>query len=242
MILLIDIGNTNTVCAVHNNEKYIAYERIDCEDKIQKKINMFYKYNITRIAISSVVPNLTDKLFEYLKQTFKITPFIVSYKNCNIKLDVNSKSEVGSDRICNVRGAIEITKKNALVIDFGTATTYDVINDNQEFIGGAISPGIDVSAEYLIQKAALLKNTTFTFPKKIISKNTKTNIQSGVMFGALYSIEGMINNIKLELKSNPYIILTGGFSKLISPKLTYQHILEPNLTLDGIRLIYNDNQ
>ena len=98
-----------------------------------------------------------------------------------------------------------------------------------------------VSANYLIEKAALLKNTTFKFPKKIIGKNTITNIQSGVMFGAICSIEGMIELIENELNSKLYIILTGGFSKLISSKLSYKHILKSNLTLDGLNLIYNDN-
>ena len=117
----------------------------------------------------------------------------------------------------------------------------NIINNNQEFIGCAIAPGIDVSANYLIKRAALLKETTFKFPLNVIGKNTNTNIQSGVMFGAINSIEGMISMIQKELKSELFIILTGGFSQLISSKLSYKHILKPNLTMDGIRLILNDN-
>ena len=241
MILLIDIGNTNTVCAIYHQNKFIKHERIELKKDIENTINHFDKYEIQEIAISSVVPKLTEYFVSILKRKYNINPFLVSHLNSNIKLNVDSPDEVGNDRICNVRAAIELTQKNCLIIDFGTATTYDIINTKKEFIGGAIAPGIDVSANYLIEKAALLKNTTFKFPKKIIGKNTITNIQSGVMFGAICSIEGMIELIENELNSKLYIILTGGFSKLISSKLSYKHILKSNLTLDGLNLIYNDN-
>jgi type III pantothenate kinase len=241
MILLIDIGNTNTVCSIYYQKKYILLKRIDLKDNILKTLNKFDNHNIKKIAISSVVPELTKYFIKILKIKYEIKPYVISHNNANIKLDVDDKNEVGNDRICNVKAAIELTKKDCLVIDFGTATTYDVINNKQEFIGGAIAPGIDISANYLIKKAALLKNTTFKFPKNIIGKNTSTNIQSGVMFGAISSIEGMISMIQDEVGSELYIILTGGFSQLISSKLSYKHILKPNLTLDGIRLIYNEN-
>ncbi len=241
MILLIDIGNTNTVCAIHNGQEYINYERIELKNTIQKKIKEMRIYDIQDIAISSVVPELTQYFITILSKEFNIKPFIISYKNAGLKLKVDSSKEVGNDRLCNIRAAIALTKKNCLIIDFGTATTYDVINNKQEFIGGAIAPGIDVSANYLIKKAALLKNTTFKFPESVIGTNTSTNIQSGVMFGAINSIEGMISMIQNESGSELYIILTGGFSQLIASKLSYKYTLKPNLTLDGIKLIHRDN-
>ena len=241
MILLIDIGNTNTVCSIYQDSKYIHHIRIEKTENILEDIKMLKKFNIKKIAISSVVPKQTKYYCEILNEIYDISPFIISHKNANVKLKVDDENEVGNDRICNIKAAIELTKKNCLVIDFGTATTYDVINNNQEFIGGAIAPGIDVSANYLIKKAALLKKTTYKFPSKIIGKNTNTNIQSGVMFGAINSIEGMIMMIQKELESELFIILTGGFSKLISSKLSYKHILKPHLTMDGIRLILNDH-
>ena len=154
---------------------------------------------------------------------------------------IDSKKEVGPDRICNVKSAIEKTKRSCIVIDFGTATTYDVINDKQEFIGGAIAPGIQVSGAYLIKKAALLKDTLLKFPKNYIGKNTATNIQSGIMYSAVHAIEGMVLHIKKELGNKTDIILTGGFSKLISPKLSFEHKVEKNLTIEGIKLIYEEN-
>tara|TARA_B100001287_G_scaffold68475_1_gene56276 strand:+ start:9022 stop:9765 length:744 start_codon:yes stop_codon:yes gene_type:complete len=242
MILLIDIGNTNTVLGVYDKNKYLYTSRINSESQFEVELKSLIKYNIDEIAISSVVPIFTKSFSKVIKQYFQINPFLISFNNCNkIILNVEQSKEVGNDRICNTRAAIELTKKNCLVLDFGTATTYDVINDKQEFIGGAIAPGIKVSAENLINKASLLENTTFDFPDKIIGRNTITNIQSGVMFGAVFSIEGMIQNIEKELNTKLDIILTGGFSKLISSKLSFKHKLEPNLTLDGIRLIYEDN-
>ncbi len=250
MRLLIDIGNTHVVCSLYHHNKYIEHKRVELKQNLDETVACFEKYideiesvvaKHQEIAISSVVPKLTKVFMSTFKNRYDIEPFLVSNLNANIKLNVDSADEVGNDRICNVRAAIELTKKNCLIIDFGTATTYDVINDKQEFIGGAIAPGIDVSANYLIEKAALLKKTTFKFPKKTIGKNTITNIQSGVMFGAICSIEGMIKMIENELDSKLYIILTGGFSTLISSKLSYKHILEPHLTLDGLNLIYNDN-
>ena len=241
MMLLIDIGNTNTVYSLYDGNEYVMNKRIAPDKNIQCIINDSADYNIKHIAIASVVPKITEKYINLLNKKFNIQPFLVSYKNSNIKLKVESKKEVGPDRICNVKAAIKKTKKNCIVIDFGTATTYDVINNDQQFIGGAIAPGIKVSGLYLIKKAALLKDTLLEFPKKYIGKNTQTNIQSGIMNSAIHGIEGMILNIKKELNGEVDIILTGGFSKLISPKLSFNHNLETNLTIDGIRLIYEEN-
>jgi len=241
MILLVDIGNTDTVYSLYDGNNYIVTNRISSEKKLKSIITDLLNYTIDHIAIASVVPKMTKIYLKLFKKKFNIEPFIVSYKNANIDLIVDSKKEVGADRICNIKSAIKKTKKNCIVIDFGTATTYDVINNKQKFIGGAIAPGIQVSGLYLIEKAALLKKTLLKFPKKYIGKNTESNIQSGIMHSAIHGIEGMVLNIKRELGHETDIILTGGFSKLISPKLSFKHKLESNLTIDGIRLIYEEN-
>ena len=177
-----------------------------------------------------------------MNEIFGIEPFFITHNNSNIMLKVDNPNEVGADRLCNAKAAINKVEGSCIIVDFGTATTYDILNEKQEFIGGAIAPGVDVSANYLIKKAALLKETILAFPKQIIAKNTKTNIQSGVMYGAIYSIEGMVENINRELNSDSDLILTGGFSSLISPKLSFKHTLEPHLTLEGIRLIYEESK
>ena len=125
-----------------------------------------------------------------------------------------------------------------MVVDFGSATTYDVIDENGAFIGGAIAPGIDISAHHLIEKTALLKSAAFQFPEKVVGRNTKTNLQSGIMFGGVDAINGMLNRIQTEMNwKSMNIILTGGFSTLISPQLDRLHQLAPHLTLDGMRFI-----
>ena len=253
MMLLIDIGNTNTVCALYDGKSYVMNQRILPNENIQSVLidklfdegmisssNSAYG-NLNHIAISSVVPKMTDIYWKLFMKNYNIDSFIISHENAGVTLKVDSSQEVGNDRICNVRAANELTQKNCLVIDFGTATTYDVINNKQEFIGGAIAPGIEVSALYLIKKAALLKNTILKFPKNYIGQSTETNIQSGIMYSAVHSIEGMVQNIKKEINGKVDIILTGGFSQLISQKLSFKHSLNINLTIEGIRLIHEEN-
>ena len=180
------------------------------------------------------------KQIKELFNTKNIEIFEVSYKNSGINLEVDNPSEVGADRICNVSAANKIYGSPSIIIDFGTATTYDITNDEGNFIGGAIAPGIDVSADNLISKASLLKDTVYQFPKSIIGKNTTSNIQSGVMFSGLHSVRGMIKQIKDEMKSlSPNVILTGGFGKLISEALDVEHIYNESLTIEGMLNIYN---
>lgn len=242
MKLIIDIGNTNSVYAILNDNNYIYKRRLSSNENIENIINEISNYNIHFIAIASVVPKQTLIHIDAFQKYFNIVPFLVNHKNANVKLNVDNINEVGADRICNVKAALNIIDSNCIILDFGTATTYDVINQKKQFIGGAIAPGIKVSALNLINKAAMLNETNLIFPEKYIGKNTITNIQSGVMFSAIHSIEGMIKNIKLELNGNADIILTGGFSQLISPKLNVKHKHIPNLTLDGINLIHEENK
>ena len=156
-------------------------------------------------------------------------------------MNVPAPETVGADRICNIAASLKLYKNPVIIVDFGTATTYDVVNKNGYFIGGAIAPGIKTSAQYLISKAALLNDTDLKFPKKIIGKDTKENIQSGIMYGAIDQVEGMIKRINNETKINNHIILTGGFSKLLSPKLKINHTLDIDLTLKGMIFIYESN-
>ena len=241
MTLCIDIGNTNIVTAIWDGEEYSNGHRIESAKDINNPLSHIDFNLILKIIISSVVPKLTDKYIDKIKDLTNIIPFIVTSQNCKLKLDVDSPEEVGADRICNSFAAKNIFGSPSLVIDFGSATTYDIIDENGAFIGGAIAPGIDISANNLIKKTALLRSTAFQFPEKVIGKNTKTNLQSGIMFGGLDSVNGMINRIQTEMRwKQMTIILTGGFSALISKKLDRRHHLAPNLTLDGMRLIMNE--
>ena len=242
MILAIDIGNTKIKYGIFENNKMIFNDNFDDYNSFINNIKNLKAYNLKDAIIGSVVPTYTKLCINVIQKELDITSLIVNNENCNIVLEVNKPSSVGADRLCNMAATYKLYQNPSIIIDFGTANTYDVINQNHIFIGGAISPGIETSAKYLIDKAALLEKTEFQFPEKVIGKNTKTNIQSGIMYGAIDQILGMINRIKEETKINNFsIILTGGFGKKISPKLEIPHILDEHLTLKGLLFIYNEN-
>jgi len=240
MLLAIDIGNTNIVYGVFYKDKLISEFRTQSNSKDLHLISSNIKNNITDIIISSVVPNLTSQCLKICKNKYRIDGFIVKYNNVpDIILNIEYPDQIGSDRICNTVASFQLYKTPCIVVDTGTATKYDVINKLGEFIGGSIAPGIETSAHYLFKKAALLKNTSLKFPKNSIGKNTDTNIQSGIMFGAVDSIDGMIYRIKKETSwKNFTVVLTGGFSSIISPYLKHKHILNTQLTLEGLKIIF----
>lgn len=239
MLMLIDIGNTNVVCAVMDQGDVKTSLRIESNLNFFNSFIQLKAYDIHGAVISSVVPSLTNIYMEACRNIFQIEPICVSFENVKLGFDVDFPGEVGNDRICNAVAASALFSLPAIVVDFGTATTYDVIDESGRFAGGAIAPGIDVSARYLFEKAALLRETAFTMPDKVIGKNTATNLQSGIMYAAIDSVQGMIQRILKETQwKNCSIILTGGFSNLISPELSLQHHHAPNLTLEGMRIIY----
>ena len=146
MILAIDIGNTNTVLGLYEDGKYTIILRVKNESEFETQLKNLLNL-ISKSLISSVVPRLTKSFSNIISKYTAVKPFLISYDNSNkIMLNVDCPKEVGNDRICNSRAAIELTNNNCLVLDFGTATTYDIISDKQEFIGGVIAPGIKVSA------------------------------------------------------------------------------------------------
>ena len=237
MKLAIDIGNTSVTCGLFKKKSIIKRFSIESLEELNNKIN---NINIEKIIISSVVPQLTKKYLDYLKkENYKIN--IINYQSSRLSLKVKDPKTVGSDRICNIFATIKLYNTPAIIVDFGTATTYDVINNNNEFIGGAIGAGIKTSADYLINNAALLSKTDLKFPHNVIGIDTKENIQSGIMFGAIDQVQGMIKRIINENNNDYTIILTGGFSKLLSPYLSIQHILDMDLTLKGLHYIDESN-
>ncbi|OUW63596.1 MAG: hypothetical protein CBD58_00070 [bacterium TMED198] len=240
----IDIGNTSTTCGLFYDNKLLSKSVFKKNDPFSVLSYMRANKSGALAVISSVDPSQTERLVKLLKKnSFKSK--VISHNNCGLLMDVESTKEVGIDRVCNSYAAKELYKLPCLVIDFGTATTYDVINKDKIFIGGAIAPGIEVSSENLISKAALLNKVTYEIPKHVIGKNTLTNLQSGIVLGAVDSIDGMVKRIKKEIieNENLKIILTGGFSRIISPIIKFNHEINLDLTLMGINLIYlNENK
>ena len=243
MFLALDIGNSHVVCAIHDAKKWIHSIRISSNLDFWDKFKILKEYNITHAAISSVVPHLTSVYEESIRNIFHIDTFIISHENSDVELEVDIPKEVGADRICNTAAAKELAGCPVIIGDIGSATNYDVVDERGVFIGGAIAPGLATAAQNLYEKAALLKETAFTIPNSAIGRNTETNLQSGIMLGAIDVVDGMFARIVKESGwENPHKIITGGFGELISPHLETKHSLIPTLTLDGIRIIYEKSK
>ncbi|MBC8255882.1 MAG: type III pantothenate kinase [Candidatus Marinimicrobia bacterium] len=242
MMLAVDIGNTNVTCGVHDGEKWVHTLRLPSTLDFWNQFSTLNEFDITKAAISSVVPNLTQVYIESIRNLFQIDAHIITYQNSDVELLVETPQDVGVDRICNVAASKELVGAPAIIGDIGSATNYDVVDEKGAFIGGAIAPGIEVAAQNLIERAALLKETAFTVPEIAVGTTTESNLQSGIMLGAIDLVDGMFRRIMDEMKwDDCNIIVTGGFGGLISPHLKTEHKYLPNLTLEGIRIVYENN-
>lgn len=173
---------------------------------------------------------------------FHVKPLIVgpgTKTGLNIKSD--NPKEVGADRIVNAVAAIHEYGSPLVIVDFGTATTYCYINEDKQYIGGAIAPGIGISTEALYTRASKLPRIEITRPENVIGKNTVAAMQSGVLFGYVGQVEGLVKRMKAESKVNPTVIATGGLAQLIADESTCIDIVDPYLTLKGLLLIYHRN-
>ena len=253
MDLMIDIGNTHTVVGLIEDGKLKHNWRLSSillrtEDEKWAVISSFFKdiefdyKKINGIAISSVVPNITiiyDRLVEkyFKKKALHIT------SNLNLGMDIlyENPNAVGADRICNAVAGKEKYGYPLIILDFGTATTFDCINSDGNYIGGVICPGIESAASVLHHKAAKLPKIELEFPKKIIGTNTDESMQSGIMYGIVEMIEGLINKISLEMQSKPKVVATGGLASLISTKTDCIDAIDSDLNLAGIYNIYKKN-
>jgi len=241
MILAVDIGNSNVTCGVYDGEKWVHTLRLPSTLNFWNQFSTLKEFDIKECAISSVVPTLMQVYIESIRNLFQIDAHIITCQNSGVELLVDTPKDVGIDRVCNVAAAKLLVGTPTIVGDIGSATNYDVVDENGAFIGGAIAPGIKVAARNLIEKAALLHETTFVVPEFAVGKNTKTNLQSGIMLGAIDVVDGMFIRIIDEMnwrKCN--MIITGGFGRLIAPHLKTKHKYLPNLTLDGIRILYGN--
>ncbi len=253
MILAVDIGNSNVLLGLVNNSKILQSWRLHTDihlsvDEYEMLVRgMLFACDFSLkdtqgAVLSSVVPELTEVFFKLLNNLIGKTPIKVSHElNLGIEIKTEMPEKVGQDRLINALAAFNEYKTSLIIIDCGTATTLDVVTEDGLFLGGIICPGLLISAEVLFSKAAQLFQVNLEMPENIIGKNTKENIQAGIMFGAVDQVGGMITRINTETKLNNQIILTGGFSKLLSPKLKIPHTLDIDLTLKGMIFIYESN-
>ena len=254
MLLVADIGNTNITVGVFDKETLINTWNLSSDkNKTEDEYGIFLK-NIIDIAnldnklnaavIASVVLPLTEKFKIAIEKYLKIPILVISHKTKNgIILDVENPREVGCDRIANTSAAYNLYKTHAVVVDFGTATNFDVITNDGKFIGGIISPGIKMSSEAFSQFTNLLPKLKIEDINFVIGKNTVENMLSGLITGHAAMIDGLIERIEEELGQPVITISTGGYSSMINRHLKrpFDHI-NPFLTLEGLRIIYELNQ
>ncbi len=246
-MIVIDVGNTNIVFGLYSNENLKKVLRVNTEKnkvKRQKKISKFLKTN-TKIfkeldnkicILSSVVPSINMEIKNYfIKNKFKFRVINIKKNPLREKINYNI-NQIGSDRVANYAYVYSKKIKNCVIVDFGTATTFDVIKNNK-YLGGLIFPGINLSMDTLIKNAELLKKTKISKAKKIVNNNTNLSLQSGFYFGYLHAINGIIKQIRKENNFIPKIIITGGLGKIFKDKIFFKPIYIENLTLEGIRQI-----
>lgn len=258
MIFVLDVGNTNIVLGIYRDKKLIADWRLSTDHKrsadeygIQVR-QLFEQNNINKddikgIIISSVVPNIMYSLEHMIRKYFGKNPIVVGpgvKTGINIKYD--NPKEVGADRIVNAVAAFEKYKKAMIIIDFGTATTFCAINKNGDYLGGTICPGIKIASDALFERAAKLPRVELVKPETVICKNTVSSMQAGIIYGYVGQVDYIVYKMKQEMinkgEDDPIVIATGGLATLISEESKYVDKIEPILTLDGLRIIYEKNK
>lgn len=248
MLLAIDIGNTHTVLGIFENELLRAHWRLSSqvmrtEDEIFLNIKLLAEHNgistntIHTIGISSVVPNLNVVYEMMAKKYFHNEPLLISASlPLNIHIHYDDPLAVGADRICNAVAAFKKYGGPVVVVDFGTAITYDIIASNGDYLGGVITAGIETVSAELHRRAAKLPKIDLHFPPSVIGKNTITSMQAGIMYGTIDSLEGMIQRIQKEI-GRTKVIATGGYAVYLEQHTSVFDAIEPSLVLEGIRLI-----
>ena len=250
MLLAIDIGNTNIVLGVFRGRKLIHHWKIQTESEKTSDeygvtiLNLFSlsgpeKTEIKAVIISSVVPPLTPIFEDLSKSLFKVKPVIVGPGlKTGMAILYENPLEVGADRVVAAVGAYEKHGGPCIVVDFGTATTFDAVSSKGEYLGGAIAPGIQISAEALYLKTAKLPRIEIKKPKEAIGRTTVTSMQSGLYFGYVGLVSKIIEEIKRELGEGTTVISTGGFGAQISHEISSIDIHEPDLILEGLQVLH----
>ena len=254
MLLAIDIGNTKIAIGVFQAEKLKSTLRIATDihqlqdDYASLLFNLLPHHHINmsdikEAIICSVVPPLAPVFKDLCQHYLRVSPLVVEAGvKTGVRVRMDNPKEVGADRIVNAAAAFQLYGGPAIVIDMGTATTFDVVSKEGDYLGGAIAPGIEISAEALFLRAAKLPRVELVRPKRVIGKNSVTAMQSGVIFGYVGLIEGLVARLCHELEGNAKVIATGGYAELIAKETPVIEVVNPHLTLEGLRIIYELNR
>ena len=254
MLLALDVGNTNTVVGVFEGKTLLRHWRLSTRregtrDEYAMLIKGLFDFagvdfqRVSAVIISSVVPPLEGPLEEMVRHYFKVEPMVVGPGiKTGMPILYESPRAVGADRIVNAVAAFEAYGGPCIVVDFGTATTFDAISARGEYLGGAICPGIGISAEALFQHAAKLPRVDVAQPKAVIGRNTVGSMQAGLFYGYLSLVEGVVARMRAELGGRATVIATGGLAQLILTESTAVDHVDPLLTLTGLRILFERNQ
>jgi type III pantothenate kinase len=253
MIFVCDVGNTHIVLGTYDgdhltNHWRISTDREKTEDEFGMLINNLFAYSdlsftdFSGVVISSVVPSIMFALERLCEKYFHLKPIVVGpgiKTGLNLKYD--NPRELGADLIVNAVAAVNDYQAPIIVIDFGTATTYSFIDGQKSYIGGAIAPGLDIATEALYERASKLPRIEIVKPPHIVGRNTVHAMQSGVLFGYVGQVEGIVSRMKKQASSEPVVVATGGLCSLISHETDIIDYVDPLLTLKGLFLIYQRN-
>lgn len=254
MLLVIEMGNTNTKIGLFDGDDLKSDWRVmtgkyETIDEFRLIISMLLREDgldpqaIDGCCISSVVPQFNQALDIACMATFGEPPlFVGPGVKTGLTIQVENPKEVGADRICSSVGALADHKGPLIVIDFGTATTFDSITANNEYRGGVIVPGLQIAADALFEKCAKLPKVDLAIPPTVIGRDTVTNIRSGLTYGYADLVDGIINRMKAEMDGSPTVIAAGGFAMLLSEICKNIDHIDDRLTLKGLRAIYERNQ
>ncbi len=250
MLLVIDAGNSNLTLGVFHGAELVAQWRLLTERDKQygSEIRELFTRDrvevksIDGIAIASVVPQLDHALTEIAANDFGVTPLFVDHTtDTGLKLLYDTPAELGADRIVDAAAALAKYGAPCIVIDFGTATTFNAVNAAHEYLGGVIAPGLMISAEALFSRAAKLPRVPIELPDKVIATSTRGAMQSGLYHGYAGLVDGVLEKMIAELGSRPRVIATGGLAPVIASASKFIEKIDATLTLDGLRLIYERN-
>lgn len=253
MILVIDVGNTNIVLGLYQERTLLHHWRVSTNrsatvDEYGMQLYSLFQHSgikfseVEGVIVSSVVPPLVSVMESLCLHYLKRTPFTVGPGiKTGLNVRVDNPKEVGADRIVNAVAALELYGAPCIIVDFGTATTYDYIDPAQQLVGCAIAPGIGISTEALYQKAAKLPRIELVKPKSVVGRNTVSAMQAGIIYGYVGQVDGIVERVKQEFNVNPTVIATGGLAELISSDSRTIQIVNPLLTLQGLQMIYEKN-